>query len=298
MKGSVSMVKKRNKDDIIFDTVVISLLILTTICILLPFFNIISMSVSDEYAIMRGDVFFWPEGFSLRSYQKVFATNTIINAYGNTIFVAFAGCFFSLIMTSLAAYPLVFGDFSWRKLYSIFIMITMWFNGGLIPAFLVMNALDLTDTLWALILVSLINPYHVLVLKAFFASLPASMAESARIDGANDFYILWRIVTPLSKAAFATIGLWVIVLHWNDYLNPLVYLRTYNKYTLQLILRDLLLSTSFANSLSEMVDGNSTALPEQLKYAIVVVAMAPMLIIYPFFQRYFVKGVMIGAVKG
>lgn len=200
-------------------------------------------------------------------------------------------------MTAVAAYPLIFSDFRFRKLYSILIMFTMWFNGGIVPTYIVMSRYKLVDNMWVLILNSLISAYHVLVLKSFYASIPKEMVESAKIDGANDFRILFQIIIPLSKAALATIALWVIVLHWNDYLNPLIYMRSTENYTLQLIMREMVLSSEIS-SMFDVGNMDRAAISDQFKNAVVVVVMAPMIIIYPFFQKYFVKGVMVGAVKG
>lgn len=296
----MSITKKkalRSKDDIIFDAIVLVILAILVLCFLLPFFNIISMSISNQYAIIRGDVSFWPVGFSLASYEKLLHTQVVQLSYRNTIIISIAGCLLSLLMTSIAAYPLAFSDFGLKKVYSVFIMFTMWFSGGMVPTFIVMSQYGLVDNLWVLILNSLISAYHVLVLKSFYASLPKELIESARIDGANDPIILFKIVIPLSKAALATIALWVLVLHWNDYLNALIYMRSTKNYTLQLVLRELVISSQ-TSSMFDVGNLDSSAISDQLKNAVVVVVMAPMIIIYPFFQRYFVKGVMIGAVKG
>jgi len=257
----------------------------------------LSISVSEETAIMRGEVTFYPKGFSFASYGRVLQAKSILRAYGNTIFTTVCGCVVSLLLTSLAAYPLAFAEFHGKKLYNLMIVITLWFSGGIVPSFLVMSSLGLTDTLWALIAANAVSAFNVLVLRSFFASMPYSLIESAKMDGANDFYSLFRIVLPLAKASLATIGLWVVVGHWKDYLGPLIYLRTYTKYTLQLVLRDMVM-TAETSSLFEIMEGNRTAIPEQLKHAVIVVAMLPVLAVYPFVQKYFVKGVMLGAVKG
>ena len=200
-------------------------------------------------------------------------------------------------MTAMAAYPLVFSDVPGKKIYSLMIMLTMWFDGGMVPTFVTMSKYGLVDNLWVLILLSLVSAYNVMVVKAFYTSLPMSLIEAARIDGANDPYILFRIVVPLAKPVLATVALWVIVGHWNAYLTPLIYMRSDTNYTLQLKLQQLLAgNTMDAESIAE--NWQIRGLNEQLKYATVVIAMIPMLVIYPFFQRFFVKGVMIGAVKG
>ena len=287
----------RSRDDKIIDAVVYTVLFVLFICFLLPFMNIISLSISNQYAIMSGSVSFLPIGFNLASYIKLINTSIVLQSYKNTVFIAGVGCILSLLMTAIAAYPLVFAKFRFKKIYSIFVMFTMWFSGGMVPTYIVMSKYGLIDNIWVLILNSLVSAYHVLVLKSFYASIPNDLVESARIDGANDIWILFKIVIPLSKAALATIALWVIVLHWNDYLNALIYMRSTDRYTLQLVLRELVISSQ-ANSLFEVANIDSSAISDQLKNAVVVFVMMPMIIIYPFFQRFFVKGVMIGAIKG
>lgn len=291
------MRKKKSIGERIFDAVILLILTVFSLCIILPFMNLISISMSDEFAIMGGRVGIFPVGFSFASYKKIFETSSILIAYRNTIIVACVGCVFSLLLTSFAAYPLAFGEFWGKKGFNVLVMLTMWFSGGMIPSFLVMSKLQLVDTLASLILASLITAYNVLILRTFFSSIPKELIESARVDGANDFCILFRIVIPLAKAGLATIALWVFVGHWNDYMNPLLYLRNVNKYTLQLVLREMVL-TSESSSLMELMEGNRTALPEQLKHAVIVVAMIPVLAIYPFAQKYFVNGIMLGSVKG
>lgn len=188
----------RSLDDRVFDSVVVALLVLLGLCFILPFMNIISLSISDQYAIMRGDVTFLPKGFNLASYEKLFQTDVVLKSYSNTLFVAIVGCVCSLLMTAIAAYPLVFAEFSFKKLNSVFIMFTMWFTGGMVPTYIVMTRYGLVDNLWVLILNSLISAYHVLVLKSFYAGIPRELAESAKIDGANDWRILFQIMLSIS----------------------------------------------------------------------------------------------------
>ena len=179
----------------------------------------------------------------------------------------------------------------------------MWFSGGIIPTFMTVRNLGLIDSLWALIVNSLLSAYHVIIARSYFQSIPKSMVESARIDGANDYGILFKIIMPLSKPVLATIALWIIVGHWNDYLNPLIFLSSRNNYTLQLVLKEIVLySESSLYGLSAAVTGGSSGgsvsdLGPQVRNASLVVSMIPMVVIYPFVQRYFVSGIMLGAVK-
>ena len=287
----------RSNDDRTMDIIVHTLLILLTLFFLFPFLNVLSLSISESSHVLKADVLFWPRGLSVEAYKKMLNDLTIVHAFGNSVFVAAVGCIFSLLMTAMAAYPLVFSDVPGKKIYSLMIMLTMWFDGGMVPTFVTMSKYGLVDNLWVLILLSLVSAYNVMVVKAFYTSLPMSLIEAARIDGANDPYILFRIVVPLAKPVLATVALWVIVGHWNAYLTPLIYMRSDTNYTLQLKLQQLLAgNTMDAESIAE--NWQIRGLNEQLKYATVVIAMIPMLVIYPFFQRFVVKGVMIGAVKG
>ncbi len=281
-----------------FDLINGLVMLIFCLLILFPLLNVVSISLSGDGYVYRGAVSFYPKGLTGVAYRKVLGNIHLWRAFGNSVFVAGAGCVCSLVMTSLAAYPLAFAKFYGKKLYTFMIMLTMWFSGGLIPTFIVINRLGLVNSLWALIVVNLVTAYNTVVLRSFYASIPHSLIESAQLDGANEFTILLRIVTPLSKAALATIGLWIIVGHWNDFMNPLIYLKDYNSYTLQVVLRDIVLSSA-AEQYGMQVDGDTANLvPEQIRNATIVFAMLPMLVIYPFLQRYFVKGVMIGSVKG
>ena len=280
----------------IFDAVNVTLLALFSLMIIIPFMNVLSMSVSDELAIVSNRVTIFPVGFSLNSYASVLKSNNILIAYANTIYVAAVGTVTALLLTSLAAYPMAFGHFPGKRAINLFIMLTMWFNAGLIPGYVIIRNLGLVNNHFALILSGMASAYNVLILTNYFRSIPASLIESAYIDGSNDVRTLFTIVLPLSKAGLATIGLWVFVAHWNDYLRPLVYMHDIDKYTLQIMLREIVLSSQNTNLVE--YEGGTSALPEQLKNAVVVVAMIPVMCVYPFIQKYFVKGIMLGSVKG
>lgn len=280
-----------------FTIVNTTFMLLFSIVILFPVLNVISVSFSSDLYVYNGSVTFYPRGFHVSAYEKVLQSASLWNSFLNSVFVASVGTVFALIFTSLAAYPLAIRRFPGKKLYTFMIMLTMWFGGGMIPTFLVMSKLKLVNTLWALIVLSLMSAYNIVVLRSAFSSLPRALVESAELDGANDFTILLRIVVPLSKATLATIGLWSVVGHWNAFTNPVIYLKDYSQYTLQVVLRDVVLASS-----AEMfgITGEQDQMhlvAEQIRNATIVVAMVPMLVIYPFLQRYFVKGVMIGSVK-
>ena len=279
------------------------LFMLVMLCIFLyPLLNMVSISMSNQYAILRAQVTFFPVGFDASSYKLIFANHDIWNSIGNSLFVALVGCIISLLFTCIAAYPLAFGDFYGKKLFNILILFTMWFNGGIIPTFLTIRYLGLYDSLWALIINSMLMAYNVVIIRSYFQSIPLSVVESARIDGANDYLILFRLILPLSKPVLATVALWIIVGHWNDYLHSLIFLSSRNHYTLQLVLKELVLNAeSSIHNISVTSDSSTSgaaALGQQMRNGVLVVSMIPMVILYPFVQRYFISGVMLGSIKG
>ncbi|MBO4289633.1 MAG: carbohydrate ABC transporter permease [Lachnospiraceae bacterium] len=294
---------KRSRGEKIFNACNIIFMALLLIFLLYPVLNVISISVSNETQVMAANVTFYPIGYNPQAYTTIFKDNELWHSIWNTTFVSGVGCVLSLIALSIAAYPLAFGRFYGKKIYTMAIMITMWFQGGIVPMFLTMQSLGLYDNLWALIFHGLISAYNVVIIRSYFNSIPMSVIESARIDGANDFRILFRLVIPLSKPVLATVALWVIVGHWNDYMNPLILVSSTANKTLQLELKSLVLaaesSTSNLSTLSksEAMKGVA-ALNTQIKNAVLVVSMIPMIAIYPFIQRFFVSGVMLGSVKG
>lgn len=294
----------RNKNSIgekIFDSVNVIIMCLLGIAFIYPVLNVLAISLSSSGPILRGEVSFYPVQLTFKGYENIFSNKYIWISYGNTIFVASVGCIIGLIMTCFAAYPLAFGDFYGKKVYSYMILFTMWFGGGLIPTYLVMQKLKLINSHWALILNFLAPAYYIIILRSFFSTIHKSLIESAKLDGANDFVCMFKIVLPVSKPVLATISLWYIVGHWNSFLPPLMYLNDKLKYTLQIVLYDIVLQASGAiYELTDVVQTGegSMLIPQQVQHAVIFVAMLPMLVIYPFIQKYFVKGVMIGSIKG
>ncbi len=294
---------KRSKGEKIFNACNIIFMALLLIFLLYPVLNVLAISMSSETEVMAANVTFYPIGYNPQAYTTIFKDSELWRSVFNSFVVSFGGCALSLLALCVAAYPLAFATFYGKKLYSVIIMFTMWFQGGIVPLFLTIQNLGLYDTLWALIFNSLISAYNVVIIRSYFSSIPISVVESARIDGANDFKILFRLIIPLSKPVLATVALWVIVGHWNDYMNPLILISSTSKFTLQLKLKSLVLaaesSTSNLSTLSQTTDHKGVAaLSTQVKNAVLVVSMIPMLVIYPFIQRFFVSGVMLGSVKG
>ena len=293
---------RQSRGEKVFGTANIMFMLFMLVIFLYPLLNMFSISVSNQYAILRAEVSFFPRGFDTVSYKLIFANQDIWRSIGNSLFVALAGCALSLLLTCVAAYPLAFGDFYGKKLFNILILFTMWFNGGIIPTFLTIRQLGLHDTLWSLIVNSMLVAYNVVIVRSYFQSIPQSVVESARIDGANDYLILFKLIIPLSKPVLATVALWVIVGHWNDYLNSLLFLSSRHNYTLQLVLKELVLNAEASIHNISMSSDSSTsgaaALGQQMRNGVLVVSMIPMIILYPFVQRYFISGVMLGSVKG
>lgn len=293
--------EKWRTNDIIVEAVLIFIFIVICIIILYPILNVLAVSLSGDGYVLRGAVTFYPKDFTLAAYKAVLGNKQILKSFGNSIYIAGVGCALSLLATLFAAYPIACCDFPGKKLYTIFVLLPMWFSAGTIPSYLCISKLGLVNSYWSLILSSLIVPYNVLILSSFLKGLPKEILESARIDGAGELKIMFRIVLPLAKASLATIGLWVIAAHWNAYMEPLMYISDFNKFTLQQVLQDIVLNADavkyeLGSATSNTVTG--AALADQLKNAVLIVSMIPMLIIYPFIQKYFVKGVTLGAVKG
>lgn len=281
---------------------VITLLVL--IC-LYPFLNVISYSLSSNRAILSGWITIYPMEFQLQSYQNILSKQSIWQSMGVTIFVTLMGTFIALLLTICAAYALSKKKLKGRMILTMMIMFTMYFGGGIIPTFLVVKGLGLLDSLWSLILPSVMSAFNFIIMRTFFSQLPESLEEAAILDGCNDFSVLIRIVLPLSLPIIATIGLFYAVGYWNEYFTSLMYITTPSKFTLQLKLRQLLF-TEELNQLSSVGSsgGNSgeglgqMVMPESLKAASIIVSTIPIILVYPWLQKYFVKGVMLGSIKG
>ncbi|MBR2287618.1 MAG: carbohydrate ABC transporter permease [Clostridia bacterium] len=278
------------------------LMVLFMLVILYPILNMFSISLSEDTPVLTGRVTFYPQGLDFGAYEKAFQNRMLMRSYMNTIYVSLMGCICSLVLTSFAAYPLAYGKFYGKKVISFLIMFTMWFSAGMIPTFMVVRNLGLVDNLFSLVAVSMVSAYNTIILRNYYESIPISLVESGYLDGANDFQILAHIITPMAKPALAIIALWVVVGHWNEFFNPLIYINSIEKYTLQMVLRDIVIDasgTELYGMAQTTMDGMShTAISEQTKNAVVFLAIFPMLVLYPFLQKYFVQGMMIGAVKG
>ena len=287
---------KRGDSSLLSQAALILVLGLFSLSVLYPMLNVLSISLSDSGAVMRGEVTAYPKGFTLKAYEYMLQYNLIGSGYLNSLFLLVVGTSINLIMTALTAYALSRKTLVGRKLFMMLIIFTMMFNGGLIPNYILMVDMKLIDKLWSLVLPGAISAYNLIILKNFFESLPEELKESARIDGLSEMGILTRIVIPLSLPAVCTIALFYAVAHWNSYFNATIYINSRYRWPLQVVLRDLIQNAN-AQAL-EGIDPGTTIPVEPLKMAVVVSTTLPILLIYPFIQKYFVKGVMVGSLKG
>lgn len=265
-----------------------------------PFIYVLATSLSDPIKVMAGEVWLLPIGFNLDAYDIVLRSKTVWNAYGNTIFYVVAGTSLNVVLTMLGAYPLSRRSLYGRGLFSFIIVFTMFFGAGMIPNFLLVKELGMLNTRWALIIPGAISAWLLIMTRTYLqANIPDELVEAAQIDGANDLTILWRLVVPLSLPILAVIALFYGVGHWNEYVAALIYLRDVSLQPLQVILRQILLAQMGLDLASQVDDTFKEALMAQtLRPATTIVATIPILLFYPFLQRYFVKGMMVGSLKG
>jgi putative aldouronate transport system permease protein len=282
-----------------FNAVNIVLLLGLVLVTAYPLLYVIFASLSDPSQLVsnRGALLS-PLGLSLDAYRLVLQNPMIAIGYRNTLFYVVAGTALNIVLTSLGAYALSRQNVMLKKPIMIMIIFTLFFSGGLIPTYLLVGqTLQMQDTVWALIVPTAVNTWNLIILKTAFESVPVSLEEAARIDGANDFTILWRVVLPLSLPALAVIVLFYAVAHWNAYFNALVYIRSRDLYPLQLVLREILITSNVESMTTGVSSGDTFQVGQTIKYATIVVATLPILLIYPFLQKYFVKGALIGAIK-
>jgi putative aldouronate transport system permease protein len=267
------------------------------IACLYPFLYMLAISFSGAAPISQGEVWLWPKEFNLDMYQYVFQDGRILEGYKNTLLYVILGTVCSLFVTAIGAYPLSKRDMVFNKTFVLLIVFTMFFNGGMIPTFLVVKQLHLVNTIWAMVLPALVSTWNLLIMRTFFLGMPKELEESGRIDGLSDAGILFRIVLPLSKPVLASIGLFYAVGIWNGFIGPLLYLRDQHLFPLQLILRNIVLSGETSSSSGPII-GEIAIIETALKYAAIMVSTLPILMVYPFIQKYFVKGALVGSVKG
>ncbi len=278
--------------------------ILFSITFIVPFLYIISISLTDESYIIQHGYSLFPKQFSVAAYSYVFANMTqLINSYVVTIISSLTVAIGGTFIMSLLAYPLSVKDFAPRRIITFLVFFTMLFGGGMMASYIInTQVLGLGDSIWIYILPSLVTPYYVIILRSNFAGLPTSLVEAAEIDGAGEYRIFFQIVVPLSKPVLATVALLTLLAKWNDWTTAMIYIRNNELYSLQYLLQKYLNEAAFLKQMSDVAPANMTASittpSESLKFAMVVIATGPALLLYPFFQKYFAKGMTIGAVKG
>ena len=282
-------------------SIVTVVLTVFTILVAYPMIYVLSSSFSSGTAISSGQVILWPVDLSLEGYKAVFSHRYIIPAYRNTIFYTVAGTIINLAITLTCAYPLSRKDFPLRKFFMGMFLFTMFFSGGLIPTYILISNLGFVNTIWAMLIPGALSVYNMILVRTFLTgNIPLELLEASQIDGCSDAKYFTTVLLPLSKPVIAVITLYYAVGHWNSYFNAMIYLSDMELYPLQLILRQILVASQI--NLSDMVDVESMVakqgLADILKYALIVVSTVPILCMYPFIQRYFIKGVMIGSVKG
>ena len=271
-------------------------MIIVVLLILLPMIHMLAVSFSSDVYVMQGKVGLWPKGFTAKTYGYVFEDDRIFRSYGNTILYTVLGTTISLSITAMGAYALSAKRMIGHKFFSMMIVFTMFFQGGMIPTYLVVKSYGLLDTIWGVILPGAVSTWNFIVMRSFFDNYPSEIEESGKVDGLTDAGVFFRLVLPTSKAVLATIGLYYAVSLWNAYFIPFIYLNDPDLFSLQLILHELLSAGSSNNATVGV--GDVLVVEESLKYATVLVSIAPIMCVYQFLQKYFVKGVMIGAVKG
>lgn len=294
------MVKTKSRGERIFDVFNILIMLFLIIITVYPMYYVAVCSFTDGSELLGNNgIMLWPKGFNLGAYRTVFSNPSILTGYRSTLFIVIVGTVISVMMTSVGAFLITRKHFAVRKFISYMFVFTMYFSGGMIPTFIVVYKwLHLGDSLWAVILIQALSTYNMLIMKSSFESIPDSLEESAKIDGANDIIVLFRIILPLSLSIIAVMVLFYSVNYWNSWFNAMVYIRTRSKYPLQLILREVLLMNDISSMNSNASVSDQYMIGESIRYATIMVATVPILCVYPFIQKYFMKGVMVGAVKG
>ncbi len=289
------------QEDVTYYAIIHIILIVLLILVMYPLIYIVSASFSSPYAVSSGRVILWPVDLSLEGYRSVFKNSSVLTGYANTILYTTLGTAINIVVTMAAAYPLSRRDMPYRDFFMILFSFTMIFSGGMIPLYIQIKDLHMIDSLWAMVLPGAMSVYNMIIARTFLqSSIPGELLEAAQIDGCNDVRYFFSIVMPLSKALLAVLVLFYAIGHWNAYFNAFLYLNSQNKFPLQIVLRQILLANSIASNMIEdpEVAAAKQGMAELLKYSLIMVSTVPVMCLYPFVQKYFVKGVMIGSIKG
>lgn len=300
MAGQVNKIKEKCMADRVFGAAIIILSIITFIIIIYPLWFVIIASISNSNMVNQGKVVFWPKDINFYGYKQILQDARIWKGYLNTIFYVGAGTALNMIVTMPAAYALSRPDFKGRGKIMFYFVFTMFFSGGLVPLYMTISSIGLISTKTILVIMVLVNTYNLIIARTFIeSSIPNDLYEAAVIDGCSHFRYFFSVVIPLSKAVIAVLVLYYAVFHWNDFFNALMFNSNNDNEPLQITLRSiLLLNEAFANGTGAGAGGYGQAFADQVKYAAIIVSTVPILCVYPFIQKYFEKGVMIGAVKG
>lgn len=288
--------KKKSKLNAVgvFDVVLVIIMLLFMACIIVPFLHVIAVSFSENKYVMANMVSIFPMGFNIDTYVQILSTGDFTKAYGNTIFYTLVGTVMSLTATAMAAYALARGKMVGHKLFSLMVTITMFFGGGLIPAYMNIRNLGLLNTRWVMILPGLISTWNLIVLRSFFVAYPQEIIESGQLDGLQEAGVFFRLVLPTSKAALATIGLYYAVAYWNNYMTAKLYIRDKDLWPVSVLLRQMLDQAG-----TQQNEETGVRLIEAtVRYASIMIVITPIMCVYPWLQKYFVKGVMVGSIKG
>jgi len=293
---------KRKFGDYIFDKFNELMMLLLIAVTLIPFLHVIFASFSSSTEVLKNrGIFLWPREFTLEAYRYALSHPVLIPSFFNTIYYAAAGTAIGLILMSMAAYAFTKRTFPGKKVFLFVIIFTMFFGGGMIPSYINIRSLGLIDSRLVMILPGCIGTWSIIILRTGFKQVPSSLCESAYLDGANDFVILFKIIIPLSKAMLAVVSLYSIVGYWNSWFPALIYLRDRSKYPLQMVLREIVIvgrMNEITNKLSEEIVSNKrAAMEEVIKYSTMVLTTGPIILVYPFLQKYFIKGVIVGSLK-
>lgn len=288
------MNRKSTGKDKVFDIVIAIIIGLIALVFLLPLIHVVAASFSSADEVIAGNVGLLPVGFSIEGYKEVFKEDGLMRGFLNSLFYTTVGTILQVTLQLLCAYPLSRKDFKGRKFVNLFLILTMFISGGMIPTYLIISELNMLNTIWAIIIPGCVSVFNIIVIRTYIeTAIPHELQEAARIDGCGDFGIFMRVILPLSRPIIAVMILYAIVGYWNNYFNALLYIQDSSLFPLQRVLQDLLVSNT--GTIGGEVD---PAKAEQLKYVTIVVSSLPLLLIYPFFQKYFEKGVVIGGVKG
>jgi putative aldouronate transport system permease protein len=286
---------KKSGEDIAVDIFAYAFMTILALSTLLPFMNVVSKALSAEWAVVSGKVGIWPIGFQLDSLKLVLFSKEFLIAFKNSVFVTGVGTVCTLLITGMTAYPLSKRDMPGMNKILLLFVFTMFFNGGMIPTYLLIRDLHILNTHGAIIIPALINVFHLLIIKNYYESLPESLEESAKLDGAGNFTILFKIIIPVSIPVYASITVFTAVMQWNNYFGPMLYINDPKLKLLPLYLRDLI---SEAQDVINASNNLGNVSPEGVTSAAIIASTVPILLVYPFLQKYFIKGMLIGSVKG